>query len=104
MHRHIPYIGAGRETAVPSVTRRIVCSFLGVLLFNVGLGLNRYFGSDWLLIIGALLVPVGAFLAFTIKNGCPWQRRLALASFVINATIVLFVIWLICTAKLNRAT
>src|SRR5207248_8971776 len=94
----INYFRAGQEKALPQVTLRIAMSFVGVVLFSVGIGLNVKFNLDWPLITGALFMPIGAYLAFTTKNGCPWQTRLALAALVINVIGTVFVIWLLSTA------
>ena len=104
MKRPLDYLGDGQEDPIPGVTVRIALSFVGVVLFSVGIGLNTKFNLDYPMAIGALLLPVGAYLAFTTRQGCAWQRRLVWGAFLINTAGTLFVIWLLCTASLNRAT
>jgi hypothetical protein len=99
------YLNDGEGSAVAPVTLRIAISFVGVLLFNLGIVLNVFeLENGYVLIIGALLMPVGVYLSLTTKGGCSWQRRLALASLITNIAGTIFVIWLLSTATINRAT
>ena len=102
MSKAIEYANAGRARAVPLVTVRIALSLLGMVLFSGGIALNVRFRVDWPLLIGAMLMPFGAFLAFTTKDGSPWQRRMVMASLIINVIGALFVLWLLSTARINR--
>jgi hypothetical protein len=105
MPKHsINYFSAGEEPARPAATSRIAASFVGPTLFSLGIGLNVRFNLDWPLIIGAALMPIGAFLAFRINTRCVWQRRLALAALIINLIGTAFVLWLLSTATINKAT
>ena len=105
MPKHsINYFSAVEGPARPAATARIAASFVSPTLFGLGIGLNVSFNADWPLIIGALLMPIGALLAFRIDTRCLWQRRLALAALITNVIGTAFVIWLLCTATLNKVT
>lgn len=101
VRRPLNYLSAGDDARIPRVTLRIALSFVGVVLFSVGIGLNTRFNLDAPLAVGALLLPVGAYLAFTTRDGCRWQRRLVWAAMLINTAGTLFVVWLVCMATLK---